>query len=82
MTSALDVDETQDSINDVVLYLGTKDALYELIAPQVDNPEKVGISRITVVLSRTYIQGMWQRTSSRVHTNNLTMWLTFFTLSA
>lgn len=80
MTSALDVDETQDSINDVILYLGTKEALYELIAPHVDNPKKAGRSRITVVLSRIYIQSMWQRTG-RVHTNNLTIWLTFFTLA-
>jgi len=56
MTSALDV-EAQDSIDDVILYLGTEEALDELIATEVDNPKKVVTSR-TGVLSRIHIQSM------------------------
>lgn len=55
MTSALDVEEIQDSIDDVILYLGTEETLDELIAPQVDNPKKVGMSR-TDILSKIHIQ--------------------------
>jgi hypothetical protein len=55
MTSALDVEEIQDSIDDVILYWGTEETLDELIAPQVDNPKKVGMSR-TDILSKIHIQ--------------------------
>ena len=40
---------------DVILYLGTEETLDELIAPQVDNPKKVGMSR-TDILSKIHIQ--------------------------
>jgi len=53
------VQETQDSIDDVILYWWTNDVLYKEIAAQVDHLKKVGRFHIHAVLKKSiYIQGI------------------------
>jgi hypothetical protein len=60
--------ETQDCIDDVVLYWWTNDTLYKEIAAKVDNLEEIGRLHIYAILRITYIRrSTWQGNDSEAH---------------